>query len=506
MHANQSTAGVSLADLFDERTFAFTDDIVAHACCHDYRQCRSGDLFVAISEGEDDGHFHVDEAIQRGAKAILAERPLPVQVPQCIVPNAKMALAQLCQRLVGNPGSHIPIVGCLGSGSRLVAEQLTHVFDRTGQSPARFGPSGYSDGIEHFHVATAPTANRYACWLSSVATNGCTQAVVEMPQAGLANSIYSGAPTESLLLTGFDTLSGHLHSSRVIQTQLDRAYATLKPSGTISANVDCPFVKKFVEGLDHPVLRVSLDPITDADIKADVIERTPSEQTALLSVGSDSAVLRTRIIGDHYLRCCLVSLAAGLQQGLRLEEMLAGIEAVQSIPGYLERVECGQPFSVFADAALTPADFRRALRTARSTTSGRLICVFGEGQLPQPWDDNASVRARRGTIAEKNADYCVITCDEAGQRSPLQGIHDILDGFRDAARPQLIPNRLRAIHWALSQAKPGDAVLLAGPHNAFGTTEEPHKEATRHCSDALSAKYWLYGLDEHATQQSRQEV
>ena len=121
MHAHELTSGVSLAELLPERRFANATDIKVHSCCHDYRHCRPGDLHVALVTSEDDGHLHVDKAVERGAVAVLCEQMLPTSAPQCVVPNAKEALAMLCQRLVDDPAQRIPVSGTVGIGNRPVA-------------------------------------------------------------------------------------------------------------------------------------------------------------------------------------------------------------------------------------------------------------------------------------------------------------------------------------------------------------------------------------------------
>ena len=516
MYAQDLTAGVSLAKLLDEREFAFADDIVAHSCCHDFRHCRAGDVFVALMTSKEngdfeDGHLHAEEAVRRGATAVLTERLLPIQVPQCIVPNSKAAYAELCQQLAGCPATHLPAFGAIGNGGYPVTRQLVRLFDHQADSPAYFGPLGYSDGIEYLAHKGPVSANRYARWLANVVSNDCSQGIIEMTQRGLANSVFLGAPTKGLVFTGFDTNTRSLHRGSVITTQVERALSTLAPGGFITANVDCPFVDELVRDLSVPMLRVSLNPTNDADISATIVERQASEQTAMLQVGMDTAYLRTRIIGEHYLRSCLMTIATGLQLGIRLEEIVAAIESIDSIAGYLQRVECGQPFSVFVDSAATPADLRRVLRSVRSVTKGRLICVFGEGNTFQPLETEAAVRAQRGRIGERWSDITVVTSDEANSQAPLNSIHDILDGFQDVARPQIMPNRLRAIEFALSKAEAGDTVLIAGPHNASVSNStansmvngfDEQEVEKQLMPDAEVAKYWLYNLDAYTEQQS----
>ena len=101
-----------------------------------------------------------------------------------------------------------------------------------------------------------------------------------------------------------------------------------------------------------------------------------------------------------------------------------------------------------------------SLKTLRRVTSGRLICVLGEGDAA-----SAAVRSQRGRAAERFADIRILTSDDPGNDRPLEAAHDLLDGFRDPAKAEISPNRVRAIRWALDRAAAGDTVLVAGPHN-----------------------------------------
>jgi UDP-N-acetylmuramoyl-L-alanyl-D-glutamate--2,6-diaminopimelate ligase len=147
--------------------------------------------------------------------------------------------------------------------------------------------------------------------------------------------------------------------------------------------------------------------------------------------------------------------AVGFVYGLDLTTIVRGLEAVPRIPGRLDRLECGQPFGVFFDAANTPAALESALATLRRLTEGRLICVAAAGR------------------------------DEAGQSQ----IGKVLERYSDAAFVQLrTSQRQTAIRWALSQARPGDCVLIAGA----AKTEFPFRPDGRpRCDDREFARRHL---------------
>lgn len=460
MFADSTAVGVSLAELFPRSRFHRAHDIRVTSCCASPESCRPGDLYVAVVETDRDGHFFAERAIERGASAILTERLLPVAVPQCIVDNSSLAIAQLCQRLAGNPAQRLEIAGVAGNyGTTATQMMLCSVLEAGGSQPAVHGQLGHTDGFQAFPSAGQDTtASSFARWLADVAANGCTHAITQMQRQSVSRHTHAGVPIRWLLLGALGTSTHRRSATPKTESYLRRLQGQLRCDSHVVANIDCPIVREFVADMQHPVTTISTE--FDADITARRLEQIPSEQTFLLQADEQTSVIRSKIIGDTHLQSCLIAVAAGLQAGIDLATAVRAVESIASIPGHLERVECGQPFSVFSDASQSASHFRDTLLTLREVTEGRLICVFGQGQSRRP-----ELRAQRGQVAEKYSDLGVITSDDINETEPLRVVHDVLDGYRKPAHAHVLPNRTRAIEWALEQAQPGDTVLLAGPHN-----------------------------------------
>jgi UDP-N-acetylmuramoyl-L-alanyl-D-glutamate--2,6-diaminopimelate ligase len=232
-------------------------------------------------------------------------------------------------------------------------------------------------------------------------------------------------------------------------------FRQLKPDGVAVVNADDPSSKFVLQAVDQPVLTVGMH--LPAELTATVIERHAGEQTFLLTAGNETVAVQTQMIGDHHVHNCLSAAAVGLLSGLDLTTIARGLESVGRIPGRMEPIVCGQPFGVYVDRARTPDTLAVTLRALRSVTSGRLICVFGAaGGI------DGSQRPLLGRVVERGADLGVITNDNPRHEQPLQIAHDIIDGYGRPARSHILPDRAEAIRWALSQARPGDAVLIAG--------------------------------------------
>jgi UDP-N-acetylmuramoyl-L-alanyl-D-glutamate--2,6-diaminopimelate ligase len=160
------------------------------------------------------------------------------------------------------------------------------------------------------------------------------------------------------------------------------------------------------------------------------------------------------------------------------------LEAIQRVPGRLERVECGQPFAVFVDYAHTPDALSGSLETLRAVTSGRLICVFGAGG-----DRDKSKRRLMGRAVEAAADLAVVTSDNPRNEAPEAIISQIVEGFEQPAAVRTIVDRRRAIQWALEQAQPGDCLLIAGKgHETYQIVGDRRLSF----DDREVARRWLY--------------
>jgi UDP-N-acetylmuramoyl-L-alanyl-D-glutamate--2,6-diaminopimelate ligase len=280
--------------------------------------------------------------------------------------------------------------------------------------------------------------------------------VVEVSSHALAEYRTAGIAFDAAVLTNVRRDHLDLHQSVTNYRRVKgRLLSQLSPEGFAVINADDPASGSYLRQLNNPVLTVGQH--RPAELTATIIERHRSEQTFLLEAGQDTVPVRTQMIGDHHVTNCLLAAAVGLIYGVDLATVVRGLERVERVSGRLERIECGQPFGVFVDYARTPDTLATALRSLRRVTPGRVICVFGaEGGR------ETDQRPMLGRVVERAADIGIITNNNPGHEQPLAIAHDILDGYERPARAHILPDREKAISWALSQAETGDSVLVAG--------------------------------------------
>lgn len=477
---------VSLRRLLPQTEFFGADDVRVSGCTCDSRRVEPGDLFVAVVGSRHDGHDFAAQAAARGAAAVMARRPLPqLDLPCCAVADPRQAYGRVCQALAGDPSRQLKVIGVTGTNGKtttscLIAGVLTAADYRVGL----LGTLGYLDGraIEDATLTTPP-ADRLASWLSRMVRNDCSHAVMEVSSHALDQGRVAGISFDAACVTNVtrDHLDYH-GSLRQYRRAKSKLFDHLSAEGFVVVNVDDPTAAGYLRRIDGPALTVGIH--RPAEITATILEQHPGEQTFLLSAGSETAAVRTEMIGTHHVHNCLVATAVGLTYGIDLPTVVRGLESAGHVPGRLERIECGQPFAVFVDYAHTPDALTRTLRTLREVTRGRLICVFGAGG-----DRDRQKRPLMARVVEDQADLAVVTSDNPRNEDPRAIIDEVLGGFGRPHDVEVVEDRAEAICRALTAARPGDCVLIAGKGHE---TWQIIAERRIPLNDAATAREWLY--------------
>jgi UDP-N-acetylmuramoyl-L-alanyl-D-glutamate--2,6-diaminopimelate ligase len=450
---------LSLRTLLPAAEFFGADDIGVAACASDSRRVGCGDLFVALRGETHDGHDFIADALARGCSAVLSDRPLPqLAVPHCVVPNAREAHGRICQALAGNPSFKLKLIGVTGTNGKTTTTCLiASVLAAAGQRVGLLGTLGYFDGdVVEPATLTTPPADQLAAWLARMALNGCTHVAMEVSSHALAQHRVAGVRFDTACITNVSR--DHLDYHPTIQDYRlakSRLLDHLAAEGVAVVNADDLVAAGCLRRYSGPALTVGIQ--RAAEITALPVEQFSSEQTFLLTAGSETLPVHTRMIGVHHIYNCLSAAAVGLAYGIDLATVVRGLEAVEYVPGRLERIECGQPFSVFVDFAHTPDALEGCLQALRRVTAGRVICVFGAGG-----ERDRQKRPLMGRAVEQGANVAVLTNDNPRHEDPQVILASLLAGFTRPEETQVIPDRIAAIHWALGHARPGDCVLIAG--------------------------------------------
>jgi UDP-N-acetylmuramoyl-L-alanyl-D-glutamate--2,6-diaminopimelate ligase len=483
---SQLAAGVSLKRLYPAAEFLNARDISVSSCTSDSRQCRPGDVFVALVGDNHDGHDFARPAMERGAVGIVAEYPVPVDgLPQCIVPDTRIAFATLCQRLAGDPSKRLKVIGVTGTAgktsvSTLVASALAHA----GHRVALLNDLEQSD----WETLRPATGNEHgsaeiADWLARAVSNDCAYAVVEVSSQALARRRFHGVEFDTVCVTNIQR--AHLREHGTLANYVrckHRILELMRPDGVVVANADDLGAKRLLNHWNGPGLTFGGG--DEAEIQGALAERCPSEQTFLLTAGHETVPVRTSIVGDHHLSNCLAAVTVGLAHGLRVTDAVAGVEAVTSLPGRLERLECGQPFGVFLDQYCFEGSLVSCLQTLRGVTRGRLICILGA--MPQ---QSSKELAHWTGLAGKDADEVILTSDNFKTDAPERKLGSIAGRNGEGVRTRVIGKRTLAVSRIFAELHEGDCVLVTSPRSNHAASPWQDRAETAHLEELLRRQF-----------------
>jgi UDP-N-acetylmuramoyl-L-alanyl-D-glutamate--2,6-diaminopimelate ligase len=447
-------------------------DIHATSCTSDWQQVRPGDVYVAITGPDYEGHDDAAAAVERGASAVICERPLPVfSVPQCVVSDSRVVYGKLCQALVGNPASQLKVIGVTGThGKSTVTRLLAAIFRAAGGSVGVLDSFGYWDGYEDRPaIEGSMSAPVLARSLAEMVVAGATHAIVEFSSRELAEQIPAGVVLDGACITHIGKNHIDWHGSvENYRAAKRRIFDHMDPDAVAILNADDAVSMEILSELTRPVLTFGLQ--KPSEITAQIVEQHINEQTLILSAGDESVGVRTEIVGDHHVYNCLAAATTALAYGIELTTIARGLEAVDRLPGRMERVMCGQDFAVLVDAADSPDALRNCLRAARKNTTGRLLCVYGAGNENESHELTAI-----GRVIGAMADVAVLTNACQFEEGRHRTCMELRSGFVDVRKARIILDRREAIQWALREAQPGDTIVIAGmgqrPHSPLDPGE-----------------------------------
>jgi UDP-N-acetylmuramoyl-L-alanyl-D-glutamate--2,6-diaminopimelate ligase len=457
---------VSLRRLLPEAQFLGCQDWEVSGCSSDTRKIHPGQVFVAVQGVRIDGHSFVGRALEQGAAGVVVERSCPEAGRlQVVVPDSRVAHARISHALAGAPAEKVRAFAVAGRrGKSATALFLRSIFEAHGESVGSIGRSGWSDGASDRPAGPdSPGPEGFAEMMAAMVERGCGSAVLELDEGPLDRREVDGVAFESVVFTA---LGGSDDPDREALLRRRRAFARLAklvtPGGSVVLDADDPEADP-LGAVNLQARRVTFGLDRPAHVSA-ILDRLDASGARFRLRGFDrEANVTLRLAGEEHVRHALAAASLAWSRGIPIRAVVDGLESVTRLPGRLEPVVEGQDFEVRVDQARTASELVRALNTLRATVPGRLICVLGA--------QGGSQRLRRvalGRSAEAAADRVVLTTDNPRLEDPDRILDDLLAGFRRPGKVFVEPDRRAAIAYALADARPGDAVLIAGKgHHAY---------------------------------------
>jgi UDP-N-acetylmuramoyl-L-alanyl-D-glutamate--2,6-diaminopimelate ligase len=448
-------------------------DVEIVAITHDSRSARPGACFACIPGARTDGHDHAPDAVTRGAVALLVERPLALPVPQACVPSVRAALGPVAARLHHDPSSAMRVLGVTGTNGKTTTTYLLEAIaraagDRTGVI-GTVGAQVAGETVPATH--TTPEADDLQDLLARMRDAGAATVAMEVSSHALDQHRVDGVHFAAVCFTNLT--HEHLDYHGSLDAYFDAKARLFERGRTPAAavNVDDARGAELVaraqsDGID--VWTYAVD-AADADVTAlDVVLGPRGTGCTLLDRrGGHEVTIELPLVGAFNVANALAAVATARAAGFGLDAVARGLTGPLVVPGRMEQVDAGQPFTVLVDYAHTPDALATVLGAARplAGADGRVLCVFGCGG-----DRDAAKRPLMGAAVARGADVAVLTSDNPRSEDPRAIADAVLPGLVSAREHRVDLDRRAAITSALAEARPGDVVVVAGKGHETGQT------------------------------------
>jgi UDP-N-acetylmuramoyl-L-alanyl-D-glutamate--2,6-diaminopimelate ligase len=438
---------------------------------YDSRKVAAGFLFFAFSGAKTDGAQFANDALKKGAMAVVGDRPAPGGFAGLWlqVAHGREALALAARNFFHKPDERLALTGITGTNGKTTTTTLIDAMLRAaGKTTALIGTIEYQlAGRVLPAVNTTPESLDLFAMFAELERLGGTHVTFEASSHALdLGRIYA----MNVHTAGFTNFTrDHLDYHHTMEAYFAAKQLLFKPrSGPpprfAVLNADDEWARKielspdtqaFWYGLKHEPPPGSS---TSSWIRAENLQMSFSGLRFTIAAGDRKFPIESQLVGHINAYNILLASGCALTLGLTDAQIQKGLLEMTRVPGRFERVEEGQPFMVVVDYAHTDDALRNVISVARGMNPKRVITLFGCGG-----DRDRAKRPLMGMAAAELSDYVVLTSDNPRSEDPLAIMNDASVGVGRFDTPNISePDRERAIRKAIEIAEPGDVVILAG--------------------------------------------
>jgi UDP-N-acetylmuramoyl-L-alanyl-D-glutamate--2,6-diaminopimelate ligase len=453
------------------------------AITYNSAEVQPGACFVAIRGKWRDGHAYISDALRAGALLVVGTDPAPADFPPdrvyARVADSRRELATLAAAFAGRPSERMAVVGITGTDGKTTVTNLIDALLEAGglrtglMSTVDFKIAGERhQNNTRFTTLEAPDVQAN---LARMADAGTQCAVLETTSSGLALhrvwaiaydvAVITNITSEHLELHG--TKEAYWRAKAMLFEAIDPGAAKSGVAGLTSIPKACvlnaddssyTYLRGFCRA---PVVSYGLS--EGADVRAERVElRADGSRFDVRLPDGTRLAIETSLVAGYNVSNCLAAIATGYLFGVAPERMAEALATFPGVPGRMERIEMGQPFTVVVDYAHTADSLEKVLNVLRPLTPGRLIAVFGSAG-----DRDRVKRPAMGAVAARLADFAVITDEDPRTEDAMSILREIAAGAeaagaREGEKYRCVVDRRAGIGAAFATAQAGDTVLLAG--------------------------------------------
>ena len=426
---------------------------------YDSRKTAAGDLFVAMTGYETDGHKFIPMARDKGAACVLCQERPQGEGPYVLVEDSRLALAQVGRAWYGDPAASMKMVGVTGTNGKttttyLLKDILEHA---AGAKVGLIGTNQNMIGSEVIPTErTTPESFELQGLLRRMADAGCTHVVMEVSSHALYLKRVEGIRFAVGIFTNLT--QDHLDFHKTMENYCDAKALLFTRCDVGVYNADDPWAPRLMEEATCRKVSVGEHGDVPVDLAARNIVLTAEGVSFDAVTAEESVPVHVGIPGGFMVYNTLGVLAAARALGVSLEDSAGVLRHSAHVKGRVEVVPTPGDYTMLIDYAHTPDALENVLSAARGFAKGRVVALFGCGG-----DRDRTKRPKMGRIAADMADFVIVTSDNPRTEEPEDIIREILAGMEGTATPYaVVPNRIEAIRYAMDHAQPGDVIILAG--------------------------------------------
>ena len=455
------------------------------------QEVHAGSVFFALKGANADGNLFIQDAIRRGACAVVSAQPATqaYTVPFFLSKDIDKDMADAAYEFYNRPSDALTMYGITGTkGKTSIAYLLESILQTAGHKVGVFGTVNYRANGKQICQApnTTPAALTLFKLLAQMKKDDCSDVVMEVSSHALELQRVRNIWYDTAIFTNLqrDHLDFHHTFENYFQAKV-KLFENIvdatnpKPNRAAVINADDPYGQRLIAQCKGQVRVITFGIKTSANFVATHIQ----EFLTHTSFEINGVKMQINLLGKHNVYNALAACAAAAANGIPLEDIAGGLAALPGVPGRMERIDEGQNSFVYVDFAYTNESLQRAFDTIRPFKQGKVFVVFGCGG-----QRDRTKRPLMGHTACQEADYVFLTNDNPRCENPQQIFEDILAGMKGFSNYRVEPDRAQAIAAALSQAQKNDIVIIAGKghedYQLIGTEK-------RHFSDQETVRAFL---------------
>jgi len=434
---------------------------------HNSREIKRDFLFICIRGFAFDGHNFIDDAINRGAVALVVEKEMPPKLGVTIirVDDSRKALAILANQFYDFPSRKLKLIGVTGTnGKTTITYMLRAIFKEAGFKTGLLGTAQniVGDNINSSKMTTMESVDLQKT-LKEMVEQKNDYVVMEVSSHALQLSRVEGCDFNTAIFTNISkehfeihkNFSNYLKAKKKLFLNLNKSKKEASKKFAI-INVDEKYSKDFIDCNKVNLMTYGIE--KGAEIRAKKIKMNLKNSSFIVETPVGETEIFLNFNGKYNVYNALAAIATAITQGIHLNIISKAFDKFYGAPGRYKLLEYGQNYTIIIDFAHNYHGLGNILQNLRNFTSHNIITVFGHGG-----EKYHKVRVTIGKVIGTYSDYVIITADNPKSEDPVKIAQEIEIGVKKTGKEYIIiTDRVKAIEYALEKAEAGDILLIAG--------------------------------------------